>query len=323
MRPWAFSCFFQCALISIMLASTSTIAATVEWTEIQSDVVRQINEDIRPDIPTADIGLYFPSNLDQAFTDRFSLGDLLDEIRRAKVIFSVAGVQLNLLWIKTGIIDPSFLEIQANAIENTTPGGQYVNMYKDSRRQHAGLSNEALAAFESIVEVNENNSRTVYLIVLQDVFMSFYDKLDERTWVAHTITTGGLSFPGYSYQGIPERLRGVITVNKSDPNRGVVAHELGHKLINVSHEYKSIDPQHEVRAEGGLMLYGSGTEIATGQEGRWHKERLQLSPFLYWESATGERTWNEDYKEGGHYYDPLYGDKVVEFSGVQALISTP
>jgi hypothetical protein len=143
--------------------------------------------------------------------------------------------------------------------------------------------------------------------------MSFYEQIDERTWELRTITTGGLSFPSYSYTGIPNRLRGVITVNKSDPKRGLVAHELGHKLINVSHEFREVDPQHEVRADGGLMLYGTGTEIASGRDGRWHQERLLLSPYLYKQSSDGVRTWNPDYQEGGHYYDPIYGDFVLEF----------
>ncbi|HNP34379.1 MAG TPA: hypothetical protein PKK10_00890 [Woeseiaceae bacterium] len=293
-------------------------AEPVDWTLVDTDAVQQLNSDLRPDIATADIGIYFPSNLDKAFTDRFSLAGLLDEFRRAKAIFAFADVQLKLLWIKSGNIDPSFLEIRANDIESTTPGGQYVNMYEDSLRQRSGLSKEALLAFESIVEVQKNNARTVYLVVLQGVFMSFYEKLDERTWALRTITTGGLSFPGYSYRDMPRRLRGVITVTRSDPNRGVLAHELGHKLINVSHEYREIDPQHEVRAEGGLMLYGSGTDIASGEEGRWHKERLHLSPYLYRVTSTGQRIWNQDYLEGGHYYDPLYGDKIVRFEAARA-----
>ena len=149
--------------------------------------------------------------------------------------------------------------------------------------------------------------------------MSFFEQIDERTWEPRTITTGGLSFPGYSYQDMPKRLRGVITVNKTYEVRSVVAHELGHKLMNVSHEYRKIDPQHEVRAEGGLMLYGAGTDIASGEEGRWHRERLHLSPYVYVESDIGERTWNRDYEENGHYYDPIYGAHVVNFEPGAAM----
>ncbi len=294
------------------------MADIVQWTTVDPEVVRQVNSDIEAGVATADIGIYYPSNLDKAFTDQFSLNDLIEEFVKAKSIFADADVQLNLLWIKTGSIEPSFFEIQANDTARTTPGGLYVNMYLDSRRQQSSLTQEALDAFESIVEAHEDNDRTIFLVVLQSVFMSFYEKLDERTWELRTITTGGLSFPSYSYQQIPRRLRGVITVNRSDPLRGIVAHELGHKLINVSHEYKDIDPQHEVRAEGGLMLYGSGTDIPAGKEGRWHKERLHLSPYIYTKSASGVRTWNADYEEGGHYYDPIYSNKVIEFGSIES-----
>jgi len=290
------------------------VAQTNVWKIVHADIVDRLNGDIKADTPTADIGIYYPSNLDKAFTNKFSINDLVAEFVKAKDIFAVAGVQLNLLWIKTGDIKPAFFEIQANDISRKTPGGNYANMYRDSRRQESGLSREAHEAFESIIETHPDNDRTVYIVVLQDVFMSFYEQQDERTWEIRTITTGGLSFPAYSYQKIPRKLRGVITVNKSDTRgRGLVAHELGHKLINVSHEYRDVDPQHEVRADGGLMLYGTGTEIASGKDGRWHQERLHLSPFIYIQKNNDERVWNADYAEGGHYYDPIYGDKVIEF----------
>lgn len=301
-------------LAALTVVASGASAEAVRWTAVNQDEVRRINSDLSPNVPTADIAIYFPANLDPAFVAGFSLAGLLEQVVRAKEIFGAVGVQLNLLWVKTGKIDPSFFEIQANDLAPATPAGKYTNLYIDSRRQGSGLSGEALAAFESIVEKDKGNDRTVYLVVLQDVFMSFYEKLDERTWDARTITTGGLSFPSYSYDDIPRRLRGVITINKNDPLRRVVAHELGHKLMNVSHEYKEVDPQHEVRAEGGLMLYGAGVDIPSGKEGRWHKERLHLSPYLYRQSESGARTWNPDYREGGHYYDPIYGDYVVRFT---------
>jgi hypothetical protein len=85
--------------------------------------------------------------------------------------------------------------------------------------------------------------------------------------------------------------------------------------MNVSHEYKATDPAHEVHAEGGLMLYGEGEDIPSGAEGRWHLERLLMSPFVYRVRDDGSKQWNPDYKEGGHYYDALYGNKVVRFRG--------
>jgi len=303
-----------CIVLAACFAGGQDVAAErVASTTTRDDLVSEINSDIRAGVPTVDVGIYYPSNLDAAFMETYPLDTLLNDFVGAKEIFEVAGVQLKLLWIRTGAVDPGYLEIQANTLEGTTPGGLYANMYIDSQRQDSGLTQEARDAFDSIIEVDENNHRTVYLVVLQSVFMSFYEQLDERTWEARSIATGGLSFPGYSYPDMPKRLRGAITVNKTYEVRSVVAHELGHKIINVSHEYRDVDPQHEVRAEGGLMLYGAGTDIPSGAEGRWHRERLHLSPFVYVESEDGERTWNADYEENGHYYDPIYGDKVVMF----------
>jgi hypothetical protein len=289
-------------------------AGAVAWVAVRADLVDQLNADLRADAPTADVGIYYPSNLDASFAAQLRVEDLVLEFATAKRVFRAAGVELRLLWIKSGRVDPRFLEIQANDASRSTPGARHVNMYEDTLREPTELSAEAREAFESIVEKSASNDRTVYLVVLQDVFMSFFEKLDERTWELRTISTGGLSFPSYSYhRTIPRRLRGVITVNKTEPFRRLVAHELGHKLMNVSHEYRERGPEHEIRAEGGLMLYGQGTEIPNGAEGRWHRERLLLSPYLYRLGPAGRKIWNADYREDGHYYDPLYGDYAVRF----------
>ncbi len=67
------------------------------------------------------------------------------------------------------------------------------------------------------------------------------------------------------------------------------------------------------------MIYGDGIEIGSGKENRWHLERLLLSPFIYQSDENGNKQWNPDYQEGGHYYDPIYGDFVVEFDGVHVI----
>ena len=304
------------ALLALFAQPVLAASSDVRWTPVRQELVDQLNGDLKQGELTADIGIYFPSNLDPQFASRLRIEDLALEFAMAKHVFRAAGVELKLLWIKTGRVDPRYLEIQANDMSGKTPGGQYVNMYEDNVRETSVLSVEARSAFESIVEKDRSNARTVYLVVLQDIFMSFFEKLDERTWELRTITTGGLSFPGYSYQTIPRRLRGVITINKTEPLRRIVAHELGHKLMNVSHEYREQGPQHEIRADGGLMLYGKGTEIPSGAEGRWHLERLLVSPYLYRETRAGERNWNPDYREGGHYYDPIYGEHALRFSTV-------
>ena len=198
-----------------------------------------------------------------------------------------------------------------------TFSGVIVNLYENSKRHPSIPTTHAINAFRSIVEKDINNSRTIYLIALQDVFYPYLTLAEGRNWMMKTVRTGGLSFPSYSYiDQIPKDLRGIITITNlstEDRYRKTIAHELGHKLINVSHEYNGINPGFEVFDEGGLMLYGSGEDIPSGKEGRWHLERLQLSPYLYMVDESGNKIWNGDYKEAGHYYDPIYDNYVIHF----------
>lgn len=287
----------------------------VNWSRIDSIDINEINSDLVKGKPTVDIGIYFPSNLDSTFT-KVTFNKMIESFFFAKEIFKPTGVQLNLIFAKTGNINSSYLSIQANEVPGI-PDTEYVNLYDNSRRHPSIPTNHAINAFRSIIEEDINNSRTIYLIALQDVFYPYLTLAEGRNWMMKTVRTGGLSFPSYSYiDQIPKDLRGIITITNlstEDRYRKTIAHELGHKLINVSHEYNDINPGFEVFAEGGLMLYGSGEDIPTGKEGRWHLERLQLSPYLYKVDDRGNKIWNNDYKEAGHYYDPIYDNYVIHF----------
>ncbi len=294
---------------------------SVEWTEVDSTDVAGFNAGVVPGKLTLDVGVYYPSNLDPSF-DKVTLERVMQSLEAAREIYEPTGVQIRLLWVKTGVVEPRFLAIQSSEVPGV-PNGGYVNLYEHMRRHPARLTAEAEAAFESIVEPHPENARTVYLVVLQDVFYPFLEVDEGRNWMMKTVRTGGLSFPAYSHvEEIPERLRGVITLSnlaRPDRFRRTIAHEIGHKVINVSHEYRETDPEHEVYADGGLMVYGDGEEIPAGEAGRWQLERLRLSPFLYVLNEDGSRTWNRGYEEGGHYYDPLYGDYVVHFEGTPPI----
>ena len=296
--------------------STPEIKA-VAWKAVDTIDIVAFNKDIVAGKLTMDVGVYFPSNFDTAFK-KVTLARMMESIQAAKEIYKPTGVQINLLWVKTGEVDPRYFSIQANEVPDV-PETEYANMYVHAKRHPAELTELGRNAFQSIIEPNKDNSRTIYLVALQDVFFPFLELSEGRNWTMKTVRTGGLSFPTYSYcNTLPTAFRGVITITnlaKPDRYRRTVAHEIGHKVMNVSHEYMTTNPGHEVFAEGGLMLYGSGEDIPSGKEGRWHKERLHLSPFLYRLKADGTKIWNMDYKEGGHYYDPLYGDKVIHFAG--------
>ncbi|WP_411289302.1 hypothetical protein [Phenylobacterium sp.] len=289
----------------------------VAWKIVESVDIAAFNKDLVAGKPTLDVGIYLPSNFDPAFK-KLTLEQMVDGVRSAKEIYKPAGVQINLLWVKTGAIDPRHLAIQSNEIPRV-PDTEYVNLYEGNKRHPTELTDMARSAFQSMIEPRKDSDRTIYLVALQDVIMPFLERSDGRNWTVKMVRTGGLSFPSYSYYGtIPRAYRGVITVdNLSTPSRGrrTIAHEIGHKVMNVSHEYKTTDPGFEVYADGGLMLYGDGEDIPSGAEGRWHLERLLMSPYLYRLRPDGAKQWNPDYEDGGHYYDPIYGDKVVRFPG--------
>ena len=289
----------------------------VAWSAAAGVDVTAFNKDLVAGKPTMDVVVYVPSNFDPAFK-KLTVAQVLEGLRAAKDIYRPTGVQINLVAIRTGAIDPRFLAIQANEIPRL-PDTEYLNLYEANTRHPSELTHMAKEAFASIIEPHKDNAKTIYLVALQDVIMPFIEPAEGRNWTIKMVRTGGLSFPSYSYYGtIPQAHRGVITItNLSSPSRArrTIAHEIGHKVMNVSHEYKKTNPAHEVFEEGGLMLYGAGVDIPSGAEGRWHLERLLMSPYLYRLQSDGTKRWNPDYKEGGHYYDPLYGDRVVRFPG--------
>ena len=300
---------------------TAAPAKPVAWKPVESVDLAAFNKGLVAGKPTMDVVVYMPSNFDPTF-NKLTAEQMLDGIRAAKDIYGRAGVQINLVAFKTGAVDPRFLAIQANEIPRV-PDTEYLNLYESNVRHPAELTEMARQAFDSMIEPRKDSDRTIYLVALQDVIMPFLERSDARNWTVKMVRTGGLSFPSYSYYGtIPRAYRGVITLdNLSTPSRArrTVAHEIGHKVMNVSHEYKTTGPAHEVFADGGLMLYGSGEDIPSGKEGRWHLERLMMSPYLDRLQPDGTKQWNPDYKDGGHYYDPLYGDKVVRFPGTPSM----
>lgn len=307
-------------IVSILSSPVDVDAQTHPNWEINTTVnTDEINNDVDPNKPTVDVGIYYPSNFDKNFRRAVPLDGIVTEFLEAKKVFGAVGVQLNLLWVKSVDLDPKHFSIIGSNAEDEIPSDGYSNMYIEASRNPGTLSKSAQDAFETIIEVDDNNAQTVYIVVLQATYTSYFETDDNgRNWTQHLVRTKGLSFPSYIHgDTIPARLRGVITItNRDREHNRMIAHELGHKLMNVSHEYMEQSPQHEIVGAGGLMLYGQGTDIPSGENGRWHMERLHLSPYIYRISSDGERVMNPDYKEQGFYYDSLYGDKVVHFEGV-------
>ena len=139
-----------------------------EWAIIDSIDYKSFNADLEPGKPTMDVGVYLPSNLDPEFK-KVTLDRIVTGLQGAKKIYAPTGVQINVLWIKTGQINPSYLSIQANKVPGV-PNTGYINLYKYSQRHPAELTKHAAEALEHIIEVEENSHRTLYFVVFQDVF---------------------------------------------------------------------------------------------------------------------------------------------------------
>ena len=122
----------------------------MNWSAVESIDLEKINSDVMPGAPTIDVGIYFPSNLDPQF-DKVTLEQVIEGFLSAKDIYKPTGVQLNLLWLKTGVVDERFLSIQANEVPGV-PHTEYVNMYRHMERTPSQLTKEARQAFESIIE---------------------------------------------------------------------------------------------------------------------------------------------------------------------------
>ena len=291
-----------------------TSSRTVVHRALESISPDTINRDLKAAVPTVDVAIYLGETDGKPHGYVASPHELTESFERAKEIFAKAGVQLRLVWVKRAIVPSSWLAVQANDVTGF-PSPPEINTYVGFRSARWKLTTEAKNAFEGIIERHAENHRTIYLLYMKQVRMAYYDRTSKDRPQIKSIPTGGLSLPAYLFETrIPRRIRGVITLCRQSGKGGrTIAHELGHKLINVSHEHRKIGPQFEVRGEGGLMIYGRGTEIPSGKAGRWHKERLHLSPFVYWTKEDGTRQWNADYCESGHYYDPLYADKVIRF----------
>ncbi len=135
---------------------------TTAWSNVDTIDVEAINKDLTLGKPTLDVGIYFPSNLDPDF-DKITLTKMLESFMAEKEIYETTSVQINLLWVKTGEIDPRFLSIQANETPGI-PKTEYVNIYEHMRRHPARLTKETKQAFESMIESDPDNHRTIYLI---------------------------------------------------------------------------------------------------------------------------------------------------------------
>ncbi len=265
-------------------------------------------------MPTIDVAFYVTES------GPISWGSLQTSIERAQRIFAVPGVQLRITSALRIAVPPDWQRLDPDESEvPTTPSYLETDLYAHIDELRTRLTQRNEAIFEAIISYYPEQANgvtaanTIHVLTVAEAPIVIYEWTGSE-WTRSVRPTGGLSFPPYFYADrIPMEVRGVITMSSglSRPmsDTKTLAHEIGHKVIDVSHEGIGVCPTSEASG-GDLMLYGSGERIPSGAEGRWHVERLMRSPFLY-RLEDGTARFLNVYQDGGVYDDRLYGDYVV------------
>ena len=121
-------------------------AHNASWGPVPEVDVAAINADLDPSLPTVDVAMYYPSNLDPAHGAKVTIDLLVEGFTKAKPIFLAAGVQLNLLWLRTGHLHPHLFAVNSTKPGNELPSGRFANMYVEAERRPSVCSDEALEA---------------------------------------------------------------------------------------------------------------------------------------------------------------------------------
>ena len=238
-------------------------------------------------------------------------GEIAKSIKYAQQIFAEHGVYLNITRVSLRDMPLKWHKIQANELKPEKTDKK-LDFYDQIIAEENSVSQRSEKIFRNLIGRHRANAKTIYIITINEVMYSFWDKDKNSKDTINSITTGGLSFPSYVFKDkIPKDLRGVITLSSiREGNDRIIAHELGHKLINVSHEGLEHCPKFSGDTIPGLMGYSKDIAIYKGKVGRWHYERLMLSPYIY-RLVDGQKKYKPDFKQGGVYRDPIYLDYVV------------
>ena len=291
---------FAFVLLAVALVGCSPQEAPgpVEVLEIHD--VSGLNKPLEENVLTADIVIFYSDNTE------LSWEQIREEFIKADSIYRANGVQLNLKKAVKVDYPVEWAGMPSGEGTNVPTDDLVLDFYEMMDFEAEVLPDSLEAIFNEFLAHEENRERTIFIIPINDLTVGWYERDENNEWQRVTSPTSAISFPPYLFADrIPQHLRGVISFQRSKPNRRVMAHELGHKLINVSHEGLDVCPQGSGTGVPGLMGYADDTEIYGGVEGRWHKERLMLSPFLY-KIVDGEKVWNDEYQNGGSYDDPIY-----------------
>lgn len=265
-----------------------------------------LNDTIYEDHFTVDVVLFLSDHLSMTWAD------LQEEFLTADDAFRAVGVQLNLKKAVNVSFPAEWNNQVAEEVITLQDSGQTVGFYNQFSIEQSALTEQIEEVFNDFVYDEENKDRTIFMLPLSGMKFVFGEQNPDGTWKrSDPYPTGAMSYPAYVlHNRIPRDLRGVITQQQSRSNHRTLAHEMGHKLINVSHEGLNQSPAFEGLTIPGLMGYGSSLKIYSGEAGRFHKERLLKSPFLY-KMINGEQVWNQDYMKNGGYDDPIYRGYIM------------
>ncbi len=276
--------------------------------------IEEFNRDLKDGAPTVDIAVHIVSG---SFV---TWEAMRPQILAAKKAFGAHGLQVRLLGARKIRAPEDWLRLSATVMTGDTsqPELSERDLYAYLEMIRYALSERALQVFEGVLRGITERGESLQVVCLREVSfpMHMRDPKEADRWRIEETLTSGLSFPPYILENrVPDRFKGVITLSPRAGGFGqpkVLAHEMGHKLINVSHEGVGVCPVARPPRDDApdLMLYGPGIEIPSGREGRWHAERLALSPFIY-RKVGGVKVFNPGYRERGRYGDPLYGGYAI------------
>ena len=147
---------------------------TVVYRNLKSFRPPMINGDLKVGVPTVNVAIYLGETDGNPHGYVAAPEDLTASFERAKKIFTKAGVQLKLLWVKRAIVPPSWLSVQANDVTGFAAPPE-INTYVGYRSAGWKLTTAAKTAFEGIIERHAGNNRTIYLLYLEQVKMACFD----------------------------------------------------------------------------------------------------------------------------------------------------
>jgi len=274
-------------------------------TVVETHDVGELNSPPEDGMLTADLVIFYSDNTEVTWEE------MKEEFATADSIYREHGVRLNLKKAAKVAYPATWSGMPTGEGTNVPTDDLVLDFYEMIDFEQEVLPDTLEHILNAFLENEENRERTIFVIPLGDMTVSWYERDENNAWREITAATSATSFPPYMLgDRVPKHLRGVISFQRSKPGRRVLAHELGHKLINVSHEGRDVCPQGTGDGVPGLMGYANEKEIYGGRDGRWHQERLLLSPFLY-RTVGGEKVYNLGFRGGGAYDDPIYGEFVM------------